>query len=540
MPTEYRASLRLTSRPHVLGTTVLVVIGIAGCVGTAATTTDPVPRDTPSASVDAGATHAVPTPSPGPTSSPTPSTSPTATATPTPSAPRLDERPATADELPIPDFAAVVFSDAAGLWVVEGTNGPRHIRAEAGLGDPIVAPDRSWIAYSRLVEASDAPAEYGTVHEPEAWVVRFDGTGAKRLFGSHDLPVEDLPERFRGGRWPRSRAWIPGREAVAFTSYGRAREPGGMGDPYELSLADDLWIVDVTSGDVRRVLAYGEGGRFAWSPDGARVAIVRPGSGDEVAGVVAIANGEGSEPRVVLEFGQVGTGSEFQFYPRPYWTPDGSALLVAVPGVGPHEERGYLGEGPTDLYRIPVDGQAERIGAVTMDWLVWGAFQQWRPDWSPWDPMRERILWPQVIPWPTRPPPPPGAYPPPPQEPSPSQRYPGVELRLGAADAGEARTYAALAPVQLTGWSPDGRHFLVLDRHWAYVGGPDEPLRSIGLATEFGEVRWIDGETLVGVVGEGEGRGALVIWSTDGRRRDVARLEGAAALDVAQLLRTGP
>ena len=112
-----------------------------------------------------------------------------------------------------------------------------------------------------------------------------------------------------------------------------------------------LFTVDVVGGAARRLLPdalYGE-----WSPDGNRVAFVRPGTGSDgrPLSVVGIANVDGSQEQTVYS-------ADYGLH-HPRWSPDGTTLaLVPVSGGTPLSTAPAQPAGaPHDIVLVRVDAQ---------------------------------------------------------------------------------------------------------------------------------------------------------------------------------------
>ncbi len=316
----------------------------------------------------------------------------------------------------MPPGAGVAYVDAAGLWASDEGQPGRALVKAADITEPLIAPDKAWVAYRRQVS--------GTA---EIWAVKWDGSGAKRLLGESDLAQGGaapgaLPSRLR---WlPRSHVLLVGTQ----TADGKA--------------ADDLWRVNVDTGEVRRVLAAGQGGYFVPSFDGARIALARSGQGG--TGVVAIVTADGSDVQTKLEY--TGAAADPARVPRPMWARDDSGFLVAV-------------EGPSGatLYRIPLDGAAEAFGRL--DGPVTDIV---------WSPDRRRVGF-------TR------------------QATPSAVV---IADANGANPLV-YAPGRFVNWSPDSARFAYQDGAAIYVGTYDQPTREWGKVSAAWAPRWLTTRAVV-------------------------------------------
>jgi Tol biopolymer transport system component len=121
-----------------------------------------------------------------------------------------------------------------------------------------------------------------------------------------------------------------------------------------LILYDDLRAIHADTRALTVILPPGEGGNFAPSPDGRRIAFSTPGS-------LNLVNADGSGlRRDLVVFPQVVTYSEYQFYPHPFWHADSRSLAVIIP---PSDPLG-IPVRPTLIWRVTAEGAAEMAGQV--------------------------------------------------------------------------------------------------------------------------------------------------------------------------------
>lgn len=138
---------------------------------------------------------------------------------------------------------------------------------------------------------------------------------------------------------------------------------------------NDLWRVDVASGEVQQVLDTGEGGAFTISPTGDAIAIVYPGTFDDMGNVategeIRVSDLFGEGLLTLFTFLPVATGAPRQFYPQVHWLSTGDALQVAIPPA----DVLYVG-GDTMLWQLQLDGTSNLIGQVNAS--LFG-----QPEWS--------------------------------------------------------------------------------------------------------------------------------------------------------------
>jgi hypothetical protein len=149
-----------------------------------------------------------------------------------------------------PDGKLLAFGGRSGIVLASVDDG-RTTQVTAGPDDaPSWSPDGAWISFRH------GPPAAG----PELWIVRPDGSGARRLAGSlhdHALPV-----------------WSPGAREIAF-----AGSTGG---------SVDVQVVEVANGSIRTVAPSPAFDALpAWSRDGSTIAFVSERDGDPAVYVVS-------------------------------------------------------------------------------------------------------------------------------------------------------------------------------------------------------------------------------------------------------------
>ncbi len=218
-----------------------------------------------------------------------------------------------------------------------------------------LSPDGEHVAFTRGVEG----------HSQSLWVVGLNGEEAVEWAGSAALNRNPDPE---GGVREIARvAWLDAQTILWNTA---------MVYPFAGVKNDDLWRADLTTGAATQVLPDGQGGDFAISPDGRRIALVTPGWYGQEQGAIRLVDPQGEPVGIPFTFEAVSTASEYAFYPAVHWLPDSSALRVAIPQPDliyglPNGEIP-----PTALWELYVGGAAAQIGAV--DATFFG-----QPRWSP-------------------------------------------------------------------------------------------------------------------------------------------------------------
>lgn len=184
-----------------------------------------------------------------------------------------------------PDGRALAYARGDGVFVVRRNgSGKRHVGRRSDPTQPAWSPDGRRIT---------TPGEL--------WVVRAAGTGQRRLAvgASSESPA----------------VWTPNGRSLSFAGRG-------------------VFVVDSTGGAPRLLSRLDEEAR--WSPDGSRIALVRPGTPREAG--IFVATSDGSRRRRLTR----GLDTE------PTWSPDGRRIAF---------RRGVL---VGDIYVVGSDGSKLR------------------------------------------------------------------------------------------------------------------------------------------------------------------------------------
>jgi hypothetical protein len=184
----------------------------------------------------------------------------------------------------------------------------------------------------------------------ELWVVNVgkltgnDGLSAPRqmLVSNAQVPNADpsntnSPNRFQ---------WQPSTLRLYFDT--RFTPAGGIQGPGEY-VNNDLWQVDVQTGQVSNVLAAGAGGLFAFAPDGQRLAISTP------TAIKLLAVNENAL-NTVLEFQSISTYSEYQYKPTVLWSLDSAFFTTLIPSADP-----LAADTSGTVYRVNAAGTAQTV-----------------------------------------------------------------------------------------------------------------------------------------------------------------------------------
>lgn len=262
-----------------------------------------------------------------------PGSEPTNTSEPTP---EETSEPVPETPAPGPDGVADVAYVRDGniyLWHANGEEQP--LTTNGGVEQVNLSPNGQQVAFIR---------------NGHLWVTGSDDSGERQLTDDETFAGIDLSAISDNAVGIRvyETAWVPGTNSLLFNTSPQLAGPG-------LLLSDDLWRADLDSGQVTNLRAPGEGGSFVISPDGRHVALVTPGT-------ISVMNLGSTDVQQVMTYSPVLTYSEFQYYARPVWAPDGSVLRVAIPPADP------LGNPePTSIYELYPNGNPPQLlGQVTI------------------------------------------------------------------------------------------------------------------------------------------------------------------------------
>lgn len=349
--------------------------------------------------------------------------------------------------LPEADDLTLIYTREGGLWRWQQGEAA-HLAGEAYF--PSISSGGRMAAFLRPLDAS---------HQ-EIWAVDVAGGNERRL-----VSVADLDRMGGGVRDPNAVAvnphytfdWQPQTERLAFTNVQVYNGPGE--DPL-----DDLYMVDAANGQIIDVFLAGWGGRFAFSPDGSQMVVVRPDT-------VILTEPTGKQYSTVMSYRPVLTYSEEQYYAGPQWSPDGTFLRVAIPPEDALAEQDQL----TTLWRIPTDGSpAAQEGSVSAIFFV-DAPVEYSPDLA-------HVAYIKEI----------------------GGEQGGLrELHLAAYDGSADRVYADGEMLQFAGWASDGRRFLFTrgDEGEAVLGSLDGEPRPLGPETTGAfRVQWVDDHRFIYVI----------------------------------------
>jgi Tol biopolymer transport system component len=214
----------------------------------------------------------------------------------------------------------------AGLWVMNA-DGTAPLRLTPGrAGSPSWSPDGRTIAYDDQDDGA-------------IWLVRPDGTGAKRLAADSGGP-----------------SWSPDGGKLVFFSW---RDHPGQ------EQRNELYLMDVDGANqVRLTDNEAEDVEPSWSPDGSRIVFTSSRDGNPE---IYVAEADGTRQRRLTTDPAPDEG--------PAWSPDGSRILYTSyrDGADPLT----LGQGNAEIFTIAPDGSARTNLTSRKEW---DGYPAWSPD----------------------------------------------------------------------------------------------------------------------------------------------------------------
>ncbi len=326
------------------------------------------------------------------------------------------ETPATAAP-PSPTPAPTVAPQAAyvvdgDIWLWKPHERTFQLTSSSDARHVCLSPDGQIVAFVRALDKTVV----------EIWAVNTDGSNLRRLVSADDLARLPQPEEAVGIDIHQM-AWIPHTHTLAYSTIPLFVGPGMMPN-------NDLRLVDADTLAQRTFLEAGQGGRFAFSPDGTRVVV-------STASRIDLLWLDGRAPRQqLLAYPPVMTYSEYTFVARPQWASDGSHLLVFIP---PSDAMATPTPASTVWY-LPADGApARQLGAFTTA-VLWGVGD----DTPLFDPTLTYLAYVAAV-------------------------GENQALHIAAVDGSSDAVYASAPQIEFFGWAPSGLRF-------AYAMGENPPL----------------------------------------------------------------
>jgi len=243
-----------------------------------------------------------------------------------------------------PPTLRIAYTDGGNVAALSGA-GPSTLLTTSGFVESIrLSDDGLKIAYTRR-PVLDGPVELR--------VVNADGSGDSPLMSPADFDaLYPLGGAVHHDLYQFD--FLPGSHVLLLNTRSIFEGPG-------LATHDDLIRIDTDSLARTMLLAPGAGGDFTPSPDGRFLAIARPDT-VEIRGADGSPSGSG-----VIGYAPVITYSEYAYYAQPVWSPDSTAIAVAIPSPDP-----FAPALTGSIWRMPVGGAASLVGTISGQFFFFG------------------------------------------------------------------------------------------------------------------------------------------------------------------------
>ena len=234
---------------------------------------------------------------------------------------------------PAPAVLRVAYVKNKDAWIWTQGGSPIQLSANGDILDVAISSDGQQVAYIRQT------GEF----VQEIWAVNKDGSNPRTLVSGNELlatysgAAADQPNGIGVFQF----GWQPGSHNLYYNTKPLVAGPGSMS-------YNDLYRVNTDNLAKTTLFGAGQGGKFVFSPDGTKMAIV-------TSTAISLANADGSNLHSnVVTYPNVITYSEYNYYPNPVWATDGSQLKAVVPSADPMANP----LPPSTLWSAPGDGGA--------------------------------------------------------------------------------------------------------------------------------------------------------------------------------------
>lgn len=240
-------------------------------------------------------------------------------------------------EIPGAGTLQIAYTDSGNVWWIDGSLPPVQLSSSGYAEKVLISDDGSIAAFFRNNWEDDFY---------EIRYVNTDGGPEHVVLNQNDF---DALYSLDGAKHilPSQIEFIPGSHSLMLNTQASFEGPG-------LFKFDDLLMLDLDSSELTKVLAPESGGDFSISPDGSKVALIKP---TEI-GFSAI-DGTNLQSGLV-NYEPVITYSEFSFYPLTTWSSDSNVFIVVIPSADP------FAQNPTgDVWRInTMDASSHLVSTI--------------------------------------------------------------------------------------------------------------------------------------------------------------------------------
>ena len=205
-----------------------------------------------------------------------------------------------------------MYTNDGSLWTLSSDGSTNQLTTSGDVVDVLLSNDRKRIVYIRQ---SFQPELF------ELRAINADGTNDRQILSQETLdalyPLDGALHYLTS-----QMKFIPGTHMLLFNTRATFDGPG-------LVKNDDLYRLNVDTGEMTQLIARERGGDFSISPDGSMLALSQA---DSIS--MAAIDGTNLRPDLVT-FSPIITYSEYQYYPIPVWAPDSSGFGVFIPSQDP-------------------------------------------------------------------------------------------------------------------------------------------------------------------------------------------------------------
>jgi len=219
------------------------------------------------------------------------------------------EKPDTGSETAISDLQ-VVYTHENNLWLWKSDGTQAQLTDSFEAFGPKISPDGKLVAYLQGLD----------IYNAELWVMKIDGEDKRQLVNANFLTT--MPREMEAvGTMIGDFSWVPGSQTLAYNTIQLFEIPSSPRN-------NDLRLVDANTGQQTVLLEPGQGGKFAYSPDGSQIALVTPEA-------LSLINADGTNRRDLLTYPVIYTNGGWNYYPEPVWSADSEYLRLAIPPQDP-------------------------------------------------------------------------------------------------------------------------------------------------------------------------------------------------------------
>lgn len=358
----------------------------------------------------------------------------------------------------------LAYTNDGDLWTLLPDGSTQRLTDSGDVVDVLLSGDRQLIVYVRQTYQPDLF---------EVRAVKADGANDKLLLSQVTLdalyPLDGALHYLTS-----QIEFIPGTHTLLFNTRATFDGPG-------LVKNDDLYRLDVDTGEITQILTRQRGGDFSVSPDGSKLALSKPDS-------ISMAAIDGSNLRPdLITFQPIITYSEYQYYPIVVWSPDSSVLGVFIPSEDP-----LAGDPTGTVWIVPADAAPRSFQPIAGQ----AFFPQSNASLLSPDMQTVAFL----------------------REDDQGQ----TRLFLSNLDGSNSRVYDQ-GDIQWIGWNPDGTRFAFRKDQTSLLFG--HPQDSPQLLAEGRTLRWLTADLFM-VQSGSRGDWSLTIGHLDGRTEMLVQPSG--------------